>query len=200
MRQNSIVTLSDQNRKEIENINGQKEEVLKDFEMRKKTLQSILLEKQHLLNKVNRDLEEMSEYKQLKTQQADEIEALDDEMTKLRAEQSKTITELKARFLQDTHEIKRESDAKIQTVIKAANKEARQCLNENTMKIKYDNYKLRKELLELIQNTKALHAHKEKLDSQRNEIQQEISYAEDLKKLRTNRQDHVLQKLFGQKD
>ena len=139
-------------------------------------------------------------FQQLKTQQAEEIESLDAEMTKLRAEQSKTISELKAKFLKDTNEIKRESDAKIQTVIKAANKEARQCLNENTLKIKYDNYKLRKELLELIQNTKALHAHKEKLDRQRNEIQQEISYAEDLKKLRTNRQDHVFQKLFGQKE
>ena len=35
MRQNSIITLSDQNRKEIENINAQKEELIKEFDAKK---------------------------------------------------------------------------------------------------------------------------------------------------------------------
>lgn len=36
MRQNSIVTLSDHNRQEIENLRKQKEDVQKDFEEKKK--------------------------------------------------------------------------------------------------------------------------------------------------------------------
>lgn len=35
MRQNSIITLTDHNKEEIEKIKMQKEEVLKDFEARK---------------------------------------------------------------------------------------------------------------------------------------------------------------------
>ena len=35
MRQNSIITLSDQNKKEIEDINKQKEQMIKAFEEKK---------------------------------------------------------------------------------------------------------------------------------------------------------------------
>jgi hypothetical protein len=118
-------------------------------------------------------------------------------MNQLRTEQTKTINELKSQFLKEKADFKRESDFKIQSVIKVANKEARQCLSENTYKIKFDNQKLRKDLLDLIQYTKALHAHKHKLERQKQEINQEISYSEDLKKLRTTQQDKVISKLFG---
>lgn len=118
-------------------------------------------------------------------------------MNQLRNEQAKAISQLKSQFLKEKAEFKREADAKIHTVIKAANREARQCLSENTYKIKFENQKLRKELLELIQFTKALNQQKDQLLRQREQIVQEISYAEDLKKLRTTQQDKVLNKLFG---
>jgi hypothetical protein len=68
MRQNSIVTLSDQNKKEIEDIRKQKEDMIKAFEDKKSILQHTLLEKQHLLIKYKKDLEDMSEYKVLNFQ------------------------------------------------------------------------------------------------------------------------------------
>ena len=121
-------------------------------------------------------------------------------MNQLRSEQTKTIQELKTQFLKEKAEFKRDADIKINSVIKVANKEARQCLSENTHKIKIENQKLRKELLEFIQYTKALQAHKAKLEKQKHEIIHEISYAEDLKKLRTTQQENVMSKLFGNKD
>ena len=51
-----------------------------------------------------------------------------------------------------------------------------------------------------IQYTKALQAHKTKLENQKHEILREISYAEDLKKLRTTQQEKVISKLFANKE
>lgn len=197
MRQNSIITLSDQNRKEIEEIQSQKEKVIKDFEEKKEMLKLALIEKQHSLTKINKELENMNEFKQLKIQQTDEIQSLEDEIKKLRAQQQKEISDLKAEFIMEKEKTKEEAEKRIQEVIRAANSEARECLTENTRKIKMDNQQLRKDLLTLLQNTKALTAHRAELEKQRNEILKEISYAEDLKKLRTNRQEQVIQKLFS---
>jgi hypothetical protein len=199
MRQNSIITLSDQNRKEIEEIQYQKEKMIKDFEEKKQILKQALIEKQHALTKLNKELENMDEFKQLKIQQTDEIQSLEDEIKKLRAKQQKEISDLKAEFIVKKEISKQEAEKRIQEVIRAANSEARECLTENTRKIKMDNQQLRKDLLQLLQNTKALTTHKTELEKQRNEILKEISYAEDLKRLRTNRQEQVIKKLFGKK-
>jgi hypothetical protein len=131
----------------------------------------------------------------LKIQQTDEIRAIETETEKLRVEHSKAISELKSKFLKEKADLKREADAKIQSVIKAANREAKECLSENTFKIKYENQKLRNELLNLIQHTKELYAHKVELEKQKSEVLREIAYAEDLKKLRTNQQDQVMKKM-----
>ena len=163
-------------------------------------LQKTLLEKENLLIRYNKDLDNMEEYKNLKAAQLEEIRLLEEQMNQLRGEQTKTISDLKSQFLKEKADFKREADLKINSVIKVANKEARQCLSENTYKIKYDNQRLRKELLEFIQYTKALQAHKTKLENQKHEILREISYAEDLKKLRTTQQEKVISKLFANKE
>jgi hypothetical protein len=63
------------------------------------------------------------------------------------------------------------------------------------MKIKMTNQRLRKELLELIENSKILNEQKQKLEKQKGELFNEIRYAEDLKKVRTNQQKKIIDKL-----
>ena len=69
-------------------------------------------------------------------------------------------------------------------------------MSENTYKIKLENQKLRAELFDLIQATKDLNIHKEKLDKQKADLLYEIKYAEDLKKVRSTQQKRVLEKLY----
>jgi hypothetical protein len=62
-RQNAIITLSDHNKQEIEDLKAEKEKAINEFEAKKIQLQSNLITKQNLLNKVKEEIEEMAEYK-----------------------------------------------------------------------------------------------------------------------------------------
>ena len=125
-----------------------------------------------------------------------EIELLEREIVEVRSEQTKIINDLRSEFLKEKSDHKKESETRIESIVKAANREARACLNENTLRIKMENQKLRSELLALIKQSKLLNEHKEKLEKQKSELMNEIKYAEDLKKIRSTRQTRVVKKLF----
>ena len=74
---------------------------------------------------------------------------------------------------------------------KEAKKDAQQCLNDHTVKIKRENRSLRKELLELIQKTRALHKHKLELQEQKKVLLREQDYANDLQTIRKERTEDL---------
>jgi len=135
-------------------------------------------------------------FKELKQTQLDEIESLEREIVSIRQEQTKIITDLRSEFIKEKTNYKREAENRISAIVKAANREARDCLSENTFKIKVENQKLRSELFDLIQATKDLNVHKEKLEKQKADLLYEIKYADDLKKVRSTQQRRVLEKLY----
>ena len=132
---------------------------------------------------------------ELKQNQLEEIEALKDEIVKARSVQTKLISDLRNKLVSEKNEHKRDADTRIAAIVKTANREARECLNQNTFEIKVQNTQLRKELLELINQTKEYNNHKEKLETQKSELLKEIKYAEDLIKVRSTQQTKVIQKL-----
>lgn len=69
--------------------------------------------------------------------------------------------------------------------------EAKQCLDEHTRRIKDENRLLRKELLQLIRRTRALHEHRQELEEQHKTLLREVQYSRDLKKLRGSRQNRL---------
>lgn len=62
-RQTTIVTLSDQNTKEIQDIREQKEKMLAGYEEKKAKLRAIMLEKEAALAKTKSELDDLAEYK-----------------------------------------------------------------------------------------------------------------------------------------
>lgn len=62
-RQTTIVTLSDQNTKEIQDIRDQKEKMLAAYEEKKAKLRAIMLEKEAALSKTKQELDDLAEYK-----------------------------------------------------------------------------------------------------------------------------------------
>jgi len=178
------------------NIQLQKEIMEEEFNEKEKALKDLLLEKQNLLTKTTQELSELGSYKQLQTEQLTSIRDLEREVMQLRSKHSETIQQLKAQFLHDKKEYQQDSESKIQTLEKKANKEAIMCLTEHTNKIKLENRHLRKELLELIHRTRALQEHKLELEEQKRQLLREQQYSSDLKKLRTTRQ-HKVFKSFG---
>ena len=133
--------------------------------------------------------------KELKETQTEEIDLLEKEIEEVRKEQTTIISELRAEFLHEKINYKRDADNRIISIVKAANREARLCLDENTYKIKSENQKLRGEVFELIRTTKELNKLKEKLEKQKEDLINEIRYTEDLKELRSTQQQRVLEKM-----
>merc|ERR1712243_184582 len=121
------------------NIQLQKEIMEEEFNEKEKALKDLLLEKQNLLTKTTQELSELGSYKQLQTEQLTSIRDLEREVMQLRSKHSETIQQLKAQFLHDKKEYQQDSESKIQTLEKKANKEAIMCLTEHTNKIKLEN-------------------------------------------------------------
>lgn len=195
-RQTTIISLSDQNSKEIQDIKKEKENMLKQYEEKKAALRAILLEKENMLSRTKQELEDLQEYKNLQREQLSKIRELEKEVMHMRGKHSETIQQLKAKFLKEKKEFQTDSENRIQTMTKQANKEAFQCLNDHTDRIKIENRGLRHELLKLIRKTRALHEHKMQLEDQKKQLVREQQYANDLKKIRTSRQ-HKVYKNFG---
>ncbi|KAI8734896.1 basal body-orientation factor 1 [Biomphalaria glabrata] len=187
-RQTTIITLSDHNREEIKNIQIQKRKMEEDFDKKKKALENILLEKQHLLEKTHQELNDLQEYKDLQSDQQNKIKELEQEVMKLRAHHTQCVQKMKSDFLKEKKEYLQDSETRVQSLEKKANQEALQCLTEHTSKIKVENRQLRQELLHLINTSRALNEHKAMLEEQKRQLLREQSYANDLKKLREARQ------------
>ncbi|ESO82029.1 hypothetical protein LOTGIDRAFT_135547, partial [Lottia gigantea] len=187
-RQTTIITLSDHNKQQIQNIKLEKQLMEQEYDDKKQALEGMLLEKQHLLEKTNQELLELQEYKNLQTEQLNKIKELEREVMQMRVKHSEKIQDLKSRFLDEKRQYEEDSTTRIQTLEKKANKEAVQCLTDHTDSIKTENRRLRRELLKLIQKTRALSEHNVELENQRKELLREQQYAEDLKYIRHARQ------------
>jgi len=198
-RQTTIISLSDHNQKEINDIRDQKRIMLEDYDKKKNSLRAILMEKENLMSKTRQELDDLQEFKSLQQEQLGRIKELEKEVMVMRGKHSDAIQQLKSRFLKEKREFQQDADYKISTMSKQANKEAIQCLNDHTNNIKLENRQLRHELLLLIRKTRALHEHRQQLENQKQELLLEQQYASDLKTLRTARQHKVL-KSFGMLD
>ncbi|XP_050393685.2 coiled-coil domain-containing protein 153 [Patella vulgata] len=190
-RQTTIITLSDHNKQQIKNIKLEKQLMEEEYDEKKKALEGMLLEKQHLSEKTTQELTDLQEYKNLQTEQLNKIKELEKEVMQMRVKHSETIQDLKANFLEKKRNYEDDSTSRIQTLEKKANKEAVQCLTDHTDNIKTENRRLRRELLKLIQKTRALNDHNSELEDQRKELLREQQYAEDLKYLRHARQKNA---------
>lgn len=191
-RQTTIVSLSDQNQKELEKINAQKEQMLSDYEEKKNKLKAALLEKESLLTKARKEFQDLGEYRELREDQLKKIKQLDREVLHMRGKHSDTLQQLKAKFLQEKADYTEESENKIHALALEANKKAVQCLNEHTTNIKQENRHLRAELLDLIRKSQVLNQHKQELEEQKKQLLREQQYSEDIRRLRGARQKRAL--------
>lgn len=195
-RQTTIISLSDSNQQELENIKQQREQMLNEYQEKKQALKQLMLEKEAELALTNNELAELEEYQALQRDQKAEIAHLEQEVHMMRGKHSEAIQKLKSQFLREKRSYQRESDDKIQEMAQQASQEAKQCLDEHTHRIKDENRLLRKELLQLIRRTRALHEHRQELEEQHKTLLREVQYSRDLKKLRGSRQNRLHQN-FG---
>lgn len=186
-RQNMIVSLNDQNQKEIEKIKEEERQITEEFERQKDELRDKILTKETQLANTQLELNNLEEYRELQQKQSDRIAELQGQVAKMQVEHSETIQQLKAQFLDEKKAFEEESEATISALAKQAKKEASDCLNKHTENIKKENREMRQELMDLIERTRALHLHKIKLEKQKKELTRELQYNEDVKIIRHGR-------------
>ncbi|XP_031575101.1 coiled-coil domain-containing protein 153-like, partial [Actinia tenebrosa] len=187
-RQTTIITLSDRNQQELQDINDQKEQLLTEYGQKKDELKALMLEKEAELAMAKNELADLEEYQLLQKEQEAEIARLENEVQSMRKKHSEAIQKLKSSFLREKRGYQQESDSKIQEMAQQATQEARHCLEEHTNNVKNENKILRQQLLQLIRRTRALHEHREELEAQHKALLREIQYGRDLKKLQGTRQ------------
>lgn len=186
-RQMAVVSLSDYNQKQIDDMQNEEKNMTEQFEKRKEELNADLLEKESVLAKINQELENLSEFKVLRQQQQSRIQDLERELMALRGRHTETIQQLKKAFLQEKHDCQTNADRKISQMSKQANQEAITCLNVHSQRIRAENRSLRHELLALIRKSQALREHERQLLEQRRALRSEREYADDLGRLRAER-------------
>ncbi|MBN3287454.1 CC166 protein, partial [Polyodon spathula] len=189
-RQNAIITLSDQNHKQLEDIHRKKEELLAEFNDRQTELKNQLLEKEGELSKLNKDIAALWECKHLQQEQMSHIKELEKEVMEMRAKHSESLQSIKAHFLHEKVHNEKQSRQRVQALAVEASREASRCLVEHTHSIEVENRLLRQELLHLIHQTQVLHIHQGELEEQRQQLLRERQYVEDLKRLRAQRHFH----------
>lgn len=190
-RQNAIITLSDQNHKQLEDIHRQREELLAEFNDRRTELKNHILEKEGELSKLNKDIVDLWECKHLQQEQMSRIKELEKEVMEMRAKHSESLQSIKARFLHEKMHNEKQSRQRVQALAVEASREASRCLVEHTHSIELENRQLRQELLHLIRKTQVLHAHQGELEEQRQQLLRERQYVEDLKRLRAQGHFHT---------
>nr|CAB3228240.1 coiled-coil domain-containing protein 166-like [Phallusia mammillata] len=194
-RQTTIISLSDQNQRELEKINRQKQLMLTDYEEKKSALKASLLEKENLLTKAKKEYQDLAEYRDLRDDQLKRIKQLEREVLRMRGTHSDTIQQLKAKFLHEKSEYTEESEERIKDLAREANKKAVKCLGEHAESIKVENRALRAELLELINRSRILNQHRKELEEQRKDLLREKQYSEDIRRLRGQRQQRIVKQL-----
>ncbi|CAF2390711.1 unnamed protein product [Rotaria sp. Silwood2] len=187
IRQAQIVTLTDYHRQEIEEINRDKENMLKEYEKKKEELRSQLLKKEQLLAQTKRELETMGEYKNIQEQQNSEIKRLQEEINRMRGEHVREISNMRLTFQKELQRQRTEEDAKVQEIRRQADQEAEQFLYDRTLSIQSENLQLRKSLQELLQRVQALDESKQNLEEEQVILIRQLRLAADLKRIRLNK-------------
>ncbi|XP_032891715.1 tropomyosin-1, isoforms 33/34-like [Amblyraja radiata] len=134
--QNQIISLSDQNQKQLDEIRNAKEKILADFESQKQDMKMTQIEKETELVQINKEIESLNEYKELREVQLNRIKELDEEVMDARAQHSQNLHNLKVNFNKEKNEYKQNAKRMVKLLEKEANKEAVTCLIHHIEAIK----------------------------------------------------------------
>ncbi|XP_066489675.1 coiled-coil domain-containing protein 166-like [Tiliqua scincoides] len=178
--QNAIITLNDQNRSDLEQVQKQKHELFSQYTDKEKEVKCQLTEMAIKYNLMNDEIDALQPFKELQSSQQTRIRELEKELLMVKIQHSEHMQKVKTRFLQQKTEYELESQEKVEALAKRAEKEAVRSLIQHAKQIKAENWQLRSELLNLIQRAEHLRARMNHLLEQREQLLRELQYSQDL--------------------
>ncbi|MEE6523130.1 hypothetical protein FKM82_021865 [Ascaphus truei] len=179
-RQDAIVSLSDQNQRELEEIRRQKEELESRFQEEEEQLRGQLLQREAQLGQVKKEIEELQPMKELQREQLSRIKELEEEVMSTHGRHAEVLLRVKSAFLRDKAKCQRDSEHLLVHLSQEAQEEARKALLAVSTRAKEENQLLRQELLHLIHHSRVLQAQKQKLEEQNKQLLREQQCREEL--------------------
>ncbi|NXW38244.1 CC166 protein, partial [Phaetusa simplex] len=184
--QNLIITLNDQNHTDLSQVWTQKEELISQYTEKEKELRSSLMNMETKYCLMNKEVEDLQPFKDRSVQQEQtkKIKELEKELLVTKIQHSDEMHKIKSRFLQAKADCEMDFHQKIQVLTKKAEEAAIQSLIQHIKQVKAENWRLRQELLRLIQYSKILKETKVQLIEQQEQLLRENQYIQDMARRR----------------
>ncbi|XP_014801184.1 PREDICTED: coiled-coil domain-containing protein 166 [Calidris pugnax] len=184
--QNLIITLNDQNHTDLSQVWTQKEKLISQYTEKEKELRNSLMNMETKYSLMNKEVEDLQPFKDpsFRQEQAKKIKELEKELLVTKIQHSDEMHKIKSRFLQAKADCETDFHQKIQVLTKRAEKAAIQSLIQHTRQVKAENWRLRQELLRLIQYSKILKETKVQLIEQQEQLLRENEYIQEMARRR----------------
>ncbi|XP_050748827.1 coiled-coil domain-containing protein 166 [Gymnogyps californianus] len=184
--QNLIITLNDQNHTDLSQVWTQKEKLISEYTEKEKEVRSSLMNMETKYALMNKEVEDLQPFKDpsVQLEQMKKIKELEKELLVTKIQHSDEMHKIKSRFLQAKADCEKDFHQKIQVLAKRAEAAAIQSLIQHIKQVKAENWRLRKELLRLIQYSKILKETKVQLREQRQQLLWENQYTRDMAHMR----------------
>ncbi|NXK26905.1 CC166 protein, partial [Arenaria interpres] len=184
--QNLIITLNEQNHTDLSQVWTQKEKLISQYTEKEKELRNSLMNMETKYSLMNKEVEDLQPFKDpsFRQEQAKKIKELEKELLVTKIQHSDEMHKIKSRFLQAKADCETDFHQKIQVLTKRAEEAAIQSLIQHTRQVKAENWRLRQELLRLIQYSKILKETKVQLIEQQEQLLRENEYIQDMARRR----------------
>ncbi|XP_029452227.1 coiled-coil domain-containing protein 121 [Rhinatrema bivittatum] len=189
--QNAIITLSDQNKEELEKIQKQKEELQLQFRIKEKELRQHLLEKENELLHINKEIADLQSVKDLQQEQQSRVKELEREVMTSRGQHVQNLLQIKSTFLQEKAAFEKDSQQQILMLTKQAHEAAMRSMVQKSEQVIVENQQLRQELHHLIRHSRILQEQKRRLEEQHKQLLWEKQYGQSLARIRHQRKTHI---------
>ncbi|XP_070795250.1 coiled-coil domain-containing protein 166 [Pituophis catenifer annectens] len=183
--QNAIISLNDQNRFDLSQIQKQKAEVAAQYAEREREVRRQLIELENKLFLLNRDVAELQPWQDLQLRHLTQIRDLEKELLITKIQHAEQMHRVKSRFLHQAAEYEMNAEQKVQILAKLAEEAAVRSLIQHTKQVKADNWSLQNELLSLIKQAQMLKAFLSHLREQQQRLFQEHQCRQDLARRRS---------------
>ncbi|NXC63791.1 CC166 protein, partial [Aleadryas rufinucha] len=173
-----IITLNDQNCRDLAQIQAQKEELVPRYVAKEQEVRSSLKDTEAEAALLDTELEELEPYRELLVQAEQRVKALEKELRVTRIRCAEETHAIRSRFLQEKADCEQEFHQRMQELTCRAEEVALQALIQHVEQVKAENRHLRQELLGLLQHCQLLRDAKIRLQDQQEQLLRENQCAQ----------------------
>ncbi|NXU56928.1 CC166 protein, partial [Turnix velox] len=181
--QDLIITLNEQNHSDLSGVWAQKEKLISEYTEKEQELRGSLTDVETKFTRLSEEVEDLKLF-QDPAKQMNKIKELEKELLATKVQQADEMHKIKSRFLQAKADYEKDCGEKMQDLSRRAEEAAVNSLIHYIKEVKAENWRLRQELLELIDYSKSLKETKIQLMEQQEQLLREIQYVQDMARRR----------------